>query len=42
MGSEESKRIYDKLYDDKLLALFKEKIKFNKTDINLEEFIKLA
>jgi len=41
-NKEESKRIYDKLYDDKMLALFKEKIKMNKIDIGLEEFIKLA
>lgn len=41
-NKEESKRIYDLLYDNKMLALYKEKIKINKTEINLEEFIKLA
>ena len=41
-NKEESKRIYDKLYDDKMLALFKEKIKMTKKDISLEDFIKLA
>jgi len=41
-NKEESKRIYEKLYDDKMLALYKEKIKMTKSDINLEDFIKLA
>jgi len=41
-NKDEAKRIYDKLYDDKMMALYKEKIKINKKDINWEEFIKLA
>ncbi len=41
-NKDEAKRIYDKLYDDKMMALFKEKIKITNTDINWEEFIKLA
>ena len=41
-NKEESKRIYDKLYDDKMLALYKDKIKVTENEINLEDFIKLA
>jgi len=41
-NKEESKRIYDKLYDDKMMNLFKEKIKISEKEINWDEFIKLA
>lgn len=41
-NKEEAKRIYDKLYDDKMMNLFKEKIKITKKATDWEEFIKLA
>lgn len=41
-NKDEMKKINDRLYDEKLLNFFKEKIKTVNTDINLEDFIKLA
>jgi len=41
-NKEETKRIYDKLYDDRLKELFKSKIKMKKDSITYEDFIKLA
>ena len=39
---EETKRIYDQLYDKKLLDLFKENIKQVKKSVTYDEFVKLA
>jgi trigger factor len=41
-NEEEVKRIYDQLYDTKLLEVFKSTIKQVKKKINYEEFVKLA
>ena len=41
-NQEEVKRIYDQLYDKKLLDLFKDKIKQVNKKIGYEEFVKLA
>ncbi len=39
---EEAKRIFDKLYDDRLKELFKTKVKTTQEDVSYEEFVKLA
>ncbi|HQH19687.1 MAG TPA: trigger factor [Bacteroidales bacterium] len=41
-NKEETKRIYDKIYDDRLKELFKNKLKVKKEQISYEEFVKLA
>ncbi len=41
-NKEEAKRMYDKIFDDKMMKLFKEKIKITTKEVNWEEFIKLA
>jgi trigger factor len=41
-NKEEAKRLYDKIYDDKVRELFKSKIKMKKEEVTYEEFIKLA
>jgi len=41
-NKEETKRIYDKIYDDRLKELFKSKLKIKKEQISYEEFVKLA
>ena len=41
-NKEETKRIYDKIYDDRLKELFKSKLKIKKEQIYYEEFVKLA
>ncbi|MDD3878056.1 MAG: trigger factor [Bacteroidales bacterium] len=39
---DEAKRIYDKLLNDRLLTLYKEKVKAIKKEISFEEFVKLG
>ncbi len=41
-NKEEVKKIYDQLYDKKLLDYFKANIKQTKKEVNYEEFVKLA
>jgi trigger factor len=41
-NKDEAKRLYDKLYDDKVRELFKSKIKMKKEEVIYEEFVKLA
>jgi len=41
-NKEESKRIYDKLYDDKMKDLFNSRVKIKNEDITYEDFVKLA
>ena len=41
-NKEETKRIYDKLYDDKIKDLFKSKVKQKREEISYEEFVKVA
>ena len=41
-NQEEVKKIYDQLYDKKLLDFFKSNIKQTKKEVNYEEFVKLA
>ena len=41
-NKEETKRIYEKLYDDKLKDLFKSKVKQKREEISYEEFVKVA
>lgn len=41
-NKEEVKKIYDQLYDKKLLDFFKENIKQTKKEVSYEEFVKLA
>ena len=41
-NKEETKRIYDKLYDDKIKDLFKTKVKQKTEEISYEEFVKVA
>ncbi|MDR4988367.1 MAG: trigger factor [Bacteroidales bacterium] len=38
---EEVKKVYDQLYDVKLTALFKEKLKLKETEISYDDFVKL-
>jgi trigger factor len=40
--TEDVKKIYDKLYDERLMSLMKQKLGVNYSDINYEDFIKLA
>lgn len=37
----EGKRVYDQMYDDRLMSVFKEKFTINNKEINHEEFVKL-
>lgn len=41
-NKEESKRIYDKLYDDKMRDLFKRRVKIKNEEVTYEDFVKLA
>ena len=41
-NKEEVKKISDKIFDDKLLSLFKTKIKISEKEISYEEFVKIA
>ncbi len=41
-NKDEVKKIYDQLYDKRLLALFKSTVKLVNKEINYEEFVKLA
>ena len=41
-NSEEAKRIYDQLYDAKMLAYFKENLKIKDKKISYDDFLKLA
>ena len=41
-NQEELQNIYAKLYDDKLMELFKEKFKINEKEIDYDKFLELA
>ncbi|MCX6230821.1 MAG: trigger factor [Bacteroidetes bacterium] len=41
-NEKEIKRIYDEMYDKKMISLFKEKVKTKAKDITFEDFVKLA
>lgn len=41
-NQEELKKVYDDLFSNKLLALFKEKLKLNRVEISYEDFTKLV
>ncbi len=41
-NEKEVKRIYDEMYDKKMIELFKDKVNTNPKDITFEEFVKLA
>jgi trigger factor len=41
-NEKEIKRIYDEMYDKKMITLFKEKVKTKAKDISFEDFVKLA
>ncbi len=41
-NEKEVKRIYDEMYDKKMIELFKEKVKTKAKDITFEDFVKLA
>ena len=43
MGNqEEIKKVYDDLFDKKLMALYKEKLKLNEVEISFDDFVKLV
>lgn len=43
MGNqEEIKKVYDELFDNKLLALYKEKLRLNEVEISYDDFVKLV
>ncbi len=41
-NKEEIKKIHDHLYEQKLIALFKEKLKLNEVEISFDDFVKLV
>ena len=41
-NEKEVKRIYDEMYDKKMIELFKEKVNTNAKNITFEEFVKLV
>ncbi|MEE4176642.1 MAG: trigger factor [Bacteroides sp.] len=41
-NQEEIKKVYDDLFDKKLLALYKEKLKLNEVEISFDDFVKLV
>ena len=41
-NKDEVKKIYDHLFDQKILELFKEKLKLNEIQINFDDFVKLV
>lgn len=41
-NQDEMKKVYDDLFDKKLLALYKEKLKLNEVEISFDDFVKLV
>ena len=41
-NKEERKKLYDQIFDERTLAVYKEKFKLNKKSISYDDFVKLA
>jgi len=41
-NQDEMKKVYDNLFDQKLLALYKEKLKLNEIELSFDDFVKLV